>query len=101
VASALHIAVKESWRFEHQWIDRRFQNEQDFVLFEPDSPPEPYPIALVAPKTTDLMRVRPAVTPHGLTINPLEVGSSIKAAYYSAAFIIRVVCVKFSKSEVG
>jgi DEAD/DEAH box helicase domain-containing protein len=49
-----------TWRFEHQWIDRRFQNEQDFVHFEPDSPPEPYPIALAAPKTTDLMRVRPA-----------------------------------------
>jgi ATP-dependent helicase YprA (DUF1998 family) len=77
------------WRFEHQWIDHRFQNEPDFVHFEPDGPSEPVPIALAAPKTTDLMRVRPAATPIGLTLNPLEAGASVKAAYYSAAFIIR------------
>jgi DEAD/DEAH box helicase domain-containing protein len=77
------------WRFEHQWIDSRFQNEPDFVNFDSDGAPEPYPIALAAPKTTDLMRVRPASTPAGLTLNPLEFGASVKAAYYSAAFIIR------------
>jgi len=77
------------WRLEHQWIDERFQNQQDFVNFEPDGAPEPDPIALVAPKTTDLMRVRPAIAPAGLTLNPLEYGAAVKAAYYSAAFIIR------------
>ena len=79
------------WRFEHQWIDSRFQNDPDFVNFDPDGAAEPYPIALAAPKTTDLMRVRPASTPVGLTLNPLESGASVKAAYYSAAFIIRAV----------
>lgn len=77
------------WRFEHQWIDQRFQNIPDFVNFEPEGTLEPNPVALVAPKTTDLMRVRPAATPLGLTLNPLEPGAAVKAAYYSAAFIIR------------
>jgi hypothetical protein len=77
------------WRFEHQWIDQRFQNQQDYVDFEPDGSPEPFPIALVAPKTTDLMRVGPASTPLGLILDPLLFGASVKAAYYSAAFIIR------------
>lgn len=77
------------WRFEHQWIDRRFQNEPDFVDFQLDGDAEPHPIALAAPKTTDLMRVRPVGTPVGLTLNPLEWGGSVKAAYYSAAFIVR------------
>jgi ATP-dependent helicase YprA (DUF1998 family) len=86
------------YKFSHQWIDARFQNTPGQgakeraaagVLFTPDGAPEPDPIALAAPKTTDLLRLRPLATPLGLCLDPLANWASIKAAYYSAAFIIR------------
>jgi hypothetical protein len=46
-------------------------------------------IAIVAPKTTDVLRIRPSVIIPGITLNPGTQGSAVKAAYYSAAFIIR------------
>ena len=76
-------------RLDYQWIDRRFQTE-DRLTFSPTSEPES--IAIVAPKTTDVLRIRPAAIPIGLSLNP--VGSQavgVKAAYYSAAFIVKTI----------
>ena len=47
-------------------------------------------VAIVAPKTTDVLRVRPATVSPGLLLDPLA-SAGIKAAYYSAAFILRFV----------
>jgi DEAD/DEAH box helicase domain-containing protein len=74
-------------QFEGQWIDDRFQGGPGGIGFGADSPEEA--IALVAPKTTDLLRVRPASTPAGICLDPAANRAAVKAAYYSAAFIVR------------
>jgi hypothetical protein len=79
------------WRFPNQWIDARFQNTPEGVQFTQTGPIEVGPIALAAPKTTDLLRVRPAAVPHGLSLDPLTHGAAVKAAYYSAAFLVRTM----------
>lgn len=48
-------------------------------------------LALASPKTTDLLRIRPTAVPVGLGLDPLKEGAGVKAAFYSAAFIIRSV----------
>lgn len=74
-------------RLENQWIDQRFQNS-DQLQFTRSSDPES--IAIVAPKTTDLLRVRPESVRPGLWLDPVG-AAGIRAAYYSAAFILRAV----------
>ena len=71
---------------QHQWIDERFQAVDD-ISFTAEASPES--IALAAPKTTDVLRIRPAAVPPGLNMDPLMSSGAIKAAYYSAAFILR------------
>ena len=77
------------YRLPHQWIDERFQNVADGVQFQTTNTMER--IAIASPKTTDVLRVRPATVPAGLCLNPLKDGAALRAAYYSAAFIIRAV----------
>ena len=71
---------------ESQWIDRRFRDVDD-ITFAPSSPPES--LALASPKTTDVLRIRPASVTAGLSLDPLASSGAVKAAYYSAAFILR------------
>lgn len=73
----------------NQWIDERFHNVQDGVQFQPAGSVER--IAIASRKTTDLLRVKPASVPLGVCLDPLKPGAAVKAAYYSAAFIIRAV----------
>lgn len=63
-----------------QWIDEKYL---------PDNSPNLEEIVLVAPKTTDLLSISPALIPEGLNLDVLTPGSSVKAAYASAAFVIR------------
>lgn len=72
-----------------QWIDERFQNKHDGVKFKQQGDHEA--IAIVAPKTTGVLRIKPATVPDGLCLDPITPGSGIKAAFYSAAFIVRAV----------
>lgn len=44
-------------------------------------------VALVAPKTTDLLRLKPSACPPGLSLNPAA-QTHIRAAYYSAATLL-------------
>ena len=74
-------------RLENQWIDKRFQ-DVDKLQFARSSEFER--IAIVAPKTTDLLRVRPENVAPGLWLNPVG-AAGIRAAYYSAAFILKAV----------
>jgi Lhr-like helicase len=71
-----------------QWIDDRFQLP-DEVTFNATGPVEE--IALAAPKTTDVWRVRPFAVPTGVSLDPSGVRVGVKAAYYSAAFVLRSV----------
>ena len=80
---------------QHQWIDSRFQSGDPHVAFQASSPIEN--VALIAPKTTDIVRFAPSHTPHGMLLDPTQGalnrlrGPALKAAYYSAAFIVRSV----------
>lgn len=83
---ALGTTTRDSLRQDFQWIDERFQSA-DRVTFSAIGQPES--IALAAPKTTDVLRIRPSHVPSGIDLDPLHHYGSIKAAYYSAAFILR------------
>ncbi len=77
-------------RFEHQWIDDRFAQTPPAPLnfrFTPAGARDDF--ALVAPKTTDVLRISSATVPRGLRLDPLAIGAGVKAAFYSAAFILR------------
>lgn len=76
-------------RLEHQWLDDRFHQTADGMNFTPTGTPESF--ALVSPKTTDTLRVRPQRVVSGLNLDPLTRGGSVKAAYYSAAFVLRSI----------
>jgi len=75
----------------NQWIDARYQNnrEQGVINFQPTSGDDD--VALAAPKTTDVLRVRPQSCLDGLQLDPIENRSAVRAAYYSAAFILRSI----------
>jgi hypothetical protein len=88
---------------DHQWIDERYQNGRDdnSVRFDAES----YnvdTVALAAPKVTDVLRIRPQSMQQTLCLDllardslgrmsQLGQGAAVKAAYYSAAFILRSV----------
>ncbi|AFZ08877.1 DEAD/DEAH box helicase domain protein [Oscillatoria nigro-viridis PCC 7112] len=72
-----------------QWIDERFQNKPDGVRFKPQGESEA--IAIIAPKTTGVLRIKPVTVPDGLCLDPIAPGSAVKAAFYSAAFTVRAV----------
>lgn len=67
-----------------QWIDERFQSK---IKFKQQGRPEE--LAIVAPKVTGVMFVRPETVRLGLCLDPTTPGAAIKAAFYSAAFILR------------
>src|SRR5262249_54505620 len=69
-----------------QWIDERFQ-AADGMTFTAAGPVED--LALAAPKTTDVLRIRPNAIPDGITLDPLNSHGAVKAAYYSAASILQ------------
>ncbi len=79
-------ATRNGARLENQWIDARFQKGVNFT----SGTSAEESIAIVAPKTTDVLRIRPAAIHHGLLLDPVG-AAGIKAAYYSAAFIIKAV----------
>lgn len=78
---------RRRWELENQWIDTRFQNVQDGVRFTPQGDTEE--LAIAAPKTTDVLRIRPTAIPDGLRLAPTAPGGAVKAAFYSAAFVLR------------
>ena len=65
---------------EHQWIESRFGNGGDADR-----------IALAAGKTTEVLRITPAGVHRGLTLDPLSSNSAVRAAIYSAAFVLQRV----------
>jgi DEAD/DEAH box helicase domain-containing protein len=67
---------------EEQWISLESYNEQTGA----DHPPDVC-AALVAPKTTDMLRVKPRTVSSGLLLNPVS-STACRAAYYTAATII-------------
>ena len=80
-------AVRVAFSLPSQWIAKEYALPQ----FAPQAQGEH--IALVSPKTTDVLHIRPAANPHGLSLSPLNtqpIGAEItaRAAYYSAGFML-------------
>lgn len=77
----------------NQWIDRRFHEPDGGIPLQPYSQPDK--IALAAPKTTDVLRVAAKEIPSGIILDQIRKpqnrlqGAAVRAAYYSAAFILR------------
>lgn len=84
---ALGTTVRGPQTLPHQWIDARYQADSGFSFTPAGIPAEQ--IALASPKTTDVLRIRPARVPEGLTLDPLMSHGGVKAAFYSAAFVLR------------
>jgi hypothetical protein len=81
----------------HQWIDQRYQNVRgdNNVVFTPETTHSDT-VALAAPKVTDVLRIRPQTLHQALCLDliphdRLGQAAAVKAAYYSAAFILRSV----------
>jgi hypothetical protein len=62
-----------------QWIDERYQNKPGGVKFKQQGATEA--LAIVAPKITGVLRIRPATVPSGLCLDPIAPGSAVKAAF--------------------
>lgn len=71
-------------RLKYQWIDARYgSSDQDQV-------------ALAAAKTTEVLRIAPVGTPRGITLDPAAAHGGLRAAIYSAAFLLqRVLAERF------
>lgn len=87
---ATGTAISNRIQLSGQWIDQRFQQQPPPTGVWSITPTQPpLELALVAPKTTDVLRLQPAGTPPGLMLKPSRNRSSVKAAYYSASELIR------------
>lgn len=93
--------VRPAPALDRQWIELSQQDRMQLVdpatNTQPDASAQER-IAMVAPKTTDLVSVVPRAVPDGLCLNPLPEGARgedkqsaacAKAAYYSGAFLLR------------
>ena len=94
-----------SLRIRSQWIERNYQSDPKVHLVDPttNAPVDATAqerVAIVAPKTTDLVGISPQTVPDGLCLSPLEIGARgedrqsaacAKAAYYSGAFLLRKI----------
>jgi hypothetical protein len=78
-------------QFDGQWIDERYWSGQGF-RFTPAGPAER--LAIAAPKTTDVLRVRPGTVPDGLCLAPARHRGAVKGSMYSAAFLLRELATK-------
>lgn len=88
---------------EHQWIAEDHQPGVQLINPATQMPIDSTSqelVAIVAPKTTDLIGISPQTVPDGLCLSPLEIGprgedrqsaACAKAAYYSGAFLLRKI----------
>ncbi len=83
-AMAATTAFKK-YTLSDQWIDHRYWSSEVTARGATEAR------AIASPKTTDVLRIRPDDVPAGLSLDPLTPGGGVKAAYYSAAFILRAV----------
>jgi hypothetical protein len=89
----LGSTITSNRQLDFQWVDQRFQGQPGApykrMAFTSTGPTES--VALVAPKTTDVLRIRPTDVRDGVSLDPLTSSGGVKAAFYSAAFILRSV----------
>lgn len=68
-----------------QWLEKSRHPNQNGAGAQWDK------IALIAPKTTDVLVFRPLDWPSSIDLNPLSMGGGVKAAFISAAFMLRSI----------
>jgi hypothetical protein len=68
---------------DNQWI------LSDYIADVTKEQPKVQQIAIAAGKTTDVLRFRPLSVPPGLNLDPVTSSGGVKAAIYSAAFLLR------------
>jgi DEAD/DEAH box helicase domain-containing protein len=71
-----YVSGAEHWIDLDHWNTKQETNDSADVT-----------VGLVAPKTTDLLRIKPARSGTGLSLNPVD-STACRAAYYSAATIL-------------
>ena len=65
-----------------QWIAGGVSQASRVIRGQPDR------IALVAAKSTDVLQIGPRSNPNALALDPMRSGSAVRAAYYSAGFLL-------------
>ncbi len=75
--------VKLPYPLRNQWIS------EDYIAQVSDGSAVTEKIVLTSVKTTNLLVVKPRIVPAGLNLDPRSI--SVKAAHYSAAFLLRAV----------
>jgi len=70
--------------FNNQWISSEYISS-----VSTEQPQQLEQIAIVAGKTTDVLRFRPSLVPLGLNLDHVTSKGGVKAAIYSAAFLLR------------
>ena len=73
---------------DNQWIS------SDYIAYVSKDRPELQRIAIAAGKTTDVLKFRPLSVPLGLNLDPVTSNGGVKAAIYSAAFLLRAAVAK-------
>ncbi len=68
---------------DNQWIS------SNYIADVSTDQPQSQPIAIAARKTTDVLRFRPSSVLPGLNLDPVHSKGGVKAAIYSAAFLLR------------
>jgi hypothetical protein len=72
---------RRTFQLSPQWIAGEFQ-PNGAIRGQPDR------IALVAAKSTDVLQIGPRSNPNGFDLDPMRSGSAVRAAYYSAGFLL-------------
>lgn len=92
-AGRLGSAARSGTRLEGQWLSQEHipTGAGSQLTFTPAAGTGLEQLALLSPKTTDVLRIHPTATPPGLELDPSANSSAVKAAYYSAAFIMRAI----------
>ena len=74
----------------NQWIDSNYKQYTDrYFKFDKEQKIENF--ALASKKQTEVFSIKHNIVPNELDLNLLKLGSAMKGAYYSAAFILRTL----------
>jgi hypothetical protein len=76
-------------KLNNQWIVDDFIHDVSNEV--PGEADDADAIAIAAGKTTDVLRFKPIVVPPGINLDPVRSKGGVKAAIYSAAFLLRSV----------
>ena len=84
--------VKRGITLKNQWIIKDYRRLCDKSFeFKPSSESESEKVALASRKQTEVFSIIHNIIPKGLNLDLLEKNSAMKGAYYSSAFLLRIL----------